>query len=80
MKHLLKVKKIHDTDLKNGFSMIYLLIALEKKYPKKHFYIFVADMIDINQFNNFSFIDAWINTACPRLEEDHILLNIKELK
>ena len=53
---------------------------LEKKYPKKHFYIFVADMIDINQFNNFSFIDAWINTACPRLEEDHILLNIKELK
>ena len=55
------------------------LSILKTKYPKKQFYIFVADMIDINQFDNFSFIDAWINTACPRIEEDYILLNIKDL-
>jgi 2-(3-amino-3-carboxypropyl)histidine synthase len=55
------------------------LSILKTKYPKKQFYIFVADMIDINQFNNFSFIDAWINTACPRIEEDYILLNIRDL-
>jgi diphthamide biosynthesis enzyme Dph1/Dph2-like protein len=53
---------------------------LEKRYKDKKFYIFVADNIDINQFNNFNFIDSWINTACPRLEEDTILLNIKDLK
>jgi 2-(3-amino-3-carboxypropyl)histidine synthase len=51
---------------------------LEKKYKDKKFYIFVADNIDINQFNNFNFIEGWINTACPRLEEDTILLNIKD--
>ena len=53
---------------------------LEKKYPDKKFYFFVADHIDINQFQNFPFIDAWINTSCPRLEEDFILVNISELK
>jgi len=56
------------------------LYSLERKYPKKKFYFFVADTIDINQFENFNFIQAWINTACPRLEEDYILLNISDLK
>lgn len=52
---------------------------LEKKFKDKKFYFFIADNIDINQLENFRFIDAWINTACPRLEEDYILLNIKEI-
>jgi len=56
------------------------LEVLEKKYPKKKFYTFVAETIDINQLENFGFIEAWINTACPRLEEDYSLLNISELK
>lgn len=52
---------------------------LEKKYKDKKFYLFVADNIDINQFQNFPFIDSWVNTACPRLEEDFSLTNISEL-
>ncbi len=32
-RHLDKVKKIHETDLSNGFGGVYLPDALEKKYP-----------------------------------------------
>jgi len=52
---------------------------LEKKYKDKRFYMFVADNIDINQFQNFKFIESWVNTACPRLEEDFLLVNIREI-
>jgi hypothetical protein len=31
--HLIKVKAIHKEDLKNGFGTVYLLYAIEKKYP-----------------------------------------------
>jgi 2-(3-amino-3-carboxypropyl)histidine synthase len=53
--------------------------AIEKKYKDKKFYYFIADNIDIKQFENFRFIEAWVNTACPRLEEDCLLLNIKDI-
>ena len=44
--------------------------ALElKKKIKKNCYIFTADEIDFNQFENFGFIDCWINTACPRIAD-----------
>ena len=43
-------------------------ITLKKKI-KKECYIFTADEIDFNQFENFSFIDCWINTACPRIAD-----------
>ena len=53
---------------------------LEKKYKDKKFYFFITDNIDFNQLENFPFIDSWINTACPRLEEDFSLVNILELR
>lgn len=53
---------------------------LEKRYKDKKFYFFITDNIDFNQLKNFPFIDSWINTACPRLEEDFSLVNILELK
>ncbi len=31
--HLIKVKRIHETDLKAGFGMVYLPYALKRKYP-----------------------------------------------
>ena len=52
---------------------------LEKKYPDKKFYTFVAETIDYAQLDNFNFIEAWINTACPRIEEDIKVLNIEDL-
>ena len=53
---------------------------LERKYKDKKFYFFITDNIDINQLQNFSFIEAWVNTSCPRLEEDFSLVNILELR
>lgn len=41
---------------------------LEKQ--KKDCYIFVSETLDINEFENFNFIDIWVNTACPRIEGD----------
>jgi 2-(3-amino-3-carboxypropyl)histidine synthase len=56
------------------------LLFLEKKYKEKKFYYFVCDTIDLKQIDNFRFVEAWINAACPRLEEDALLLNIKDIE
>lgn len=32
-RHLIQVKRLHETDLKNGFGNVYLPYALERKYP-----------------------------------------------
>lgn len=50
------------------------------EYPNKKFYIFIADTIDYNQLNDFPFIEAWVNTACPRIEEDFRMVNIEKYK
>ncbi|MBU0629124.1 MAG: 2-(3-amino-3-carboxypropyl)histidine synthase subunit [Nanoarchaeota archaeon] len=64
---------------KGQYYNIKKLTNLEKKYPKKKFYIFIADTIDYSQMENFPFIQAWVNTACPRIEEDIKIINIKEI-
>jgi len=56
------------------------LKQLENKYKQKKFYTFISDTIDYKQFDNFPFIQAWINTACPRIEEDISILNIEDLR
>ncbi len=41
---------------------------LEKKYPKKRFYIFISDTININELENFPYF--FLNFACPGIEFD----------
>ena len=53
---------------------------LEKKYPNKRFYTFISDTLDYSQMENFKFIQAWVNTACPRIEEDIKIINMSEIK
>jgi 2-(3-amino-3-carboxypropyl)histidine synthase len=48
---------------------------LEKQGKKA--YIFIDDSIKLNELENYPFIDAWVNTACPRIGTDDIL-NIKQ--
>lgn len=55
------------------------LKELENKYKDKNFYKFIADTIDYTQLENFPFIEAWVNTACPRIEEDISIVNIDQL-
>jgi len=53
---------------------------LEEVFKDKKFYKFVFDTLDFKELENFNFIDAWVNCACPRIDEDIIVVNIDELK
>lgn len=44
---------------------------LEKENKKT--YIFIDNTIDLAQLENYPFIKAWVNTACPRIGTDDIL-------
>ena len=48
---------------------------LEKQGKKV--YIFIDNTININNLENYPFIQAWVNTACPRIGTDDIV-NIKQ--
>ena len=53
--------------------------AIELKDRLKHqkeVFLFIADDINLNELQNFPFIEAWLNTACPRID----LLHIDELQ
>jgi 2-(3-amino-3-carboxypropyl)histidine synthase len=55
------------------------LNKLKEKYKDKQFYEFVFDTINKFELENFSFIDCFVNTACPRIDEDFNVLNVDEL-
>ena len=49
--------------------------ALEFKDRIKHqkdTFLFISNIIDLNELENFPFIEAWVNTACPRIELLHM--------
>lgn len=59
--------------------------TLKERFKDKKFYIFIADTISFDDFENFSFIECWINTSCPRLAVEDSqrirkpILNIEDL-
>ncbi len=52
---------------------------LKEKFPDKNFYVFICDTLDYSQMNNFGFIKVWINTACPRIQDDLPVINAEDL-
>ena len=50
----------------------------------KKAYIFLDDSINLNNLENYPFIQSWVNTACPRIGTDDIvnftqpIINLKE--
>jgi len=58
-----------------------LMRALElQKKADKEYYIFACDELDMAQFENFNFIDFWVNTACPRIPDSaKHMVNIDDL-
>lgn len=42
-------------------------IEFKNKLKKKKSYLFIANNIDTNEFENFR-VDSWVNTACPRMD------------
>lgn len=48
---------------------------ITSEHPDKKVYVFIGDGVNQMHLDNFPFIESWINTACPRLEEDLDVLN-----
>ena len=65
---------------KPGQNRITKVRQLQRKFPEKNFYLMLFDNIDFSQLDNFNFIDSWINSACPRIEEDIKVLNIDDVE
>ncbi len=70
--------------LKPGQQYYRFLNQLRKAYPGKKYYPIVFDTIDFSQLENFPFVQAFVNTACPRLMDDYDkfpkpVVNIRDL-
>jgi len=66
---------------KYGQENLEKALKLKEKLKKqdKESHIFLANNIEINQFENFN-LDSWINTACPGLSNDSSnIINMSEL-
>ncbi len=51
-----------------------------RSLKNKKGYIFIANDLNINEFENFQ-IDCWVNTACPRMDlTDGEILNLENLQ
>lgn len=65
---------------KHGQNNLKQALNLKNKFKDKQFYYFVFNTLDINQLENFPFVQAWVNTACPRLFDDFLCINLEDLK
>ena len=64
---------------KIGQKNLMRALELTKKQDKDYF-IFACDELDMSQFENFSFVDFWVNTACPRIPDEATnMINIDDL-
>lgn len=55
---------------KPGQNKLKKALELKKKIKDKKCYIFIADTINPAEFENFPFIECWVNTACPRFADN----------
>ena len=55
---------------KPGQNKLKQAFELKAKLKDKKSYIFIADTINESEFENFPFIECWVNTACPRFADE----------
>jgi 2-(3-amino-3-carboxypropyl)histidine synthase len=55
---------------KPGQNKLKKALELKKKLKNKNSYIFITDVINPAEFENFPFIECWVNTACPRFADE----------
>ena len=65
---------------KPGQNKLKQALQLKNKLKNKNCYVFIADELDMQQLENFPFIECWVNTACPRIA-DRVkgMLNIDDI-
>ncbi|MDP3966316.1 MAG: diphthamide synthesis protein [archaeon] len=65
---------------KPGQQRLKSAINFHKNIKGKKSYMFVANDLNVNEFENFQ-IDCWVNTACPRMDlTDGEILNLEKLE
>ena len=90
-KKTLRIKKIRFISAENigilvstkpGQNKLKKALQIKNKLEKKDkkCYIFCFDTLNLNELENFPFIDFWVNTACPRIEEDSkVIINFENI-
>ena len=64
---------------KPGQEKLKRALNLKNELKNKKSYLFISNEIDTRQFEDFN-LDAWINTACPRLDFEGFVFNARDLK
>jgi len=54
--------------------------SIKDKLKNKKCYLFISNEVFSGELENFNDIDAWINTACPRLDFDISVVNMGDLE
>lgn len=64
---------------KPGQQRLSRALDFKKNTKDKKIYIFIANDINVHEFENFG-LESWVNSACPRMDlENTYLLNINSL-
>ncbi len=66
--------------LKQGQNGLVRALEMKRKFKEKNFYVFAFETIDFSQLENFPFVECWVNSACPRINEDLVCVNLKEVE
>ncbi len=64
---------------KPGQENLQKALTLKNKMKNKNAYLFISNEINTKEFENFSEIKSWVNTACPRLDFDNSVINLGNL-
>ncbi len=72
--------------IKPGQQYLNSALRLKSKIEQegKKAFIFIDDTLDLRALENYPFIEAWVNTACPRIGTDDIttirqpMINLRE--
>ena len=54
-------------------------LKIKNNLKNKKSYLFIGNEINPREFENFS-LSSWLNTACPRLDFDFSVINIREIR
>ena len=52
---------------------------IAKDYPDKKFYTFFSHTLNYKNLEDFNWIDSWVNTACPRMQDDLPIINYEDI-
>jgi 2-(3-amino-3-carboxypropyl)histidine synthase len=69
------------TTTKPGQNKLKKAFELKEKLEKqgKKVYVFAGNTINFESLQDFNFVEAWVNTACPRIAEDFACINADEI-